>query len=60
VLRLVAKGNSSKGIARTGDLTLETVRSYRKAMMKKLGVNKIAGLTRVAVVNNITKAFGRD
>ena len=56
----MAKGNSSKGIARTGDLTLETVRSYRKAMMKKLGVNKIAGLTRVAVVNNITKAFGRD
>jgi DNA-binding CsgD family transcriptional regulator len=32
------------------------VRGYRKTMMKKLGVNNIAGLTQVAIANEITKA----
>jgi DNA-binding CsgD family transcriptional regulator len=56
VLRLVAEGNSSKDIAVTLDLGLQTVRGYRKTMMKKLGVNNIAGLTQVAIANEITKA----
>lgn len=55
VLRLVAEGNSSKDIAVTLDLGLQTVRGYRKTMMRKLGVSNVAGLTQVAVANGITK-----
>jgi DNA-binding NarL/FixJ family response regulator len=51
VLRLVAEGNSSKDIAMMLDLGLETVHSYRKTLMKKLGVNNVAGLTQIAVAN---------
>ena len=43
VLRLVAEGKTSKDIAVLLDLGLQTVRSYRKTMMKKLGVNNVAG-----------------
>ena len=39
VLRLVAEGKTSKEIAVILDLGLQTVRSYRKTMMKKLGVS---------------------
>jgi len=56
VLRLVAEGNSSKDIAVMLDLGLQTVRGYRKTMMKKLGISNVAGLTQVAVTNGITKA----
>jgi DNA-binding NarL/FixJ family response regulator len=48
VLRLVAEGKTSK------DLGLQTVRSYRKTMMKKLGVNNVAGLTQLALAAGIT------
>jgi DNA-binding NarL/FixJ family response regulator len=51
VFRLVAAGNASKDIAVTLDLSLETVRSYRKTMMKKLGVSNIAAVTRFAIAN---------
>jgi len=53
VLRLVADGKTSKEIANVLDLGLETVRSYRKSMMKKLGVNNIAGLTQVALASGL-------
>src|SRR6476661_8190913 len=49
VLRLVAEGKTSKDIAELLDLGLQTVRSYRKTMMKKLGVNNVAGLTQLAL-----------
>ncbi len=54
VLRLVAEGKSSKEIAGVLSLELETVRSYRKTMMKKLGVNNAATLTKVAVQAGLT------
>jgi DNA-binding NarL/FixJ family response regulator len=54
VLRLVAEGKSSKEIAGVLNLELETVRSYRKTMMKKLGVNNAATLTKVAVQAGLT------
>ncbi len=44
VLRLVAEGKTSKEIAVLLDLKEQTVRSYRKTMMKKLGVSNVAGL----------------
>lgn len=54
VLRLVAEGKTSKDIAAMLDLGLQTVRSYRKTMMKKLGVNNVAGLTQLALAAGIT------
>lgn len=54
VLRLVAEGKTSKDIAVMLDLGLQTVRSYRKTMMKKLGVNNVAGLTQLALSAGLT------
>ena len=55
VLRLVAEGKTSKDIAELLALGLQTVRSYRKTMMKKLNVNNVAGLTQVALAAGLTK-----
>lgn len=55
VLRLVAEGKTSKEIAVMLDLGLQTVRSYRKTMMKKLGVNNVAGLTQLALGAGLTR-----
>ncbi len=60
VLRLVAEGKSSKEIAGVLSLELETVRSYRKTMMKKLGVNNAATLTKVAVQAGLTPVETRS
>jgi len=54
VLRLVAEGKTSKEIAVMLDLGLQTVRSYRKTMMKKLNVNNVAGLTQLALAAGLT------
>jgi DNA-binding NarL/FixJ family response regulator len=55
VLRMVAEGKTSKEIAVMLDLGLQTVRSYRKTMMKKLGVNNVAGLTQLALAAGLTR-----
>ena len=55
VLRLVAEGKTSKDIAVLLNLGLQTVRSYRKSLMKKLNVNNIAGLTQVALSAGLTR-----
>ncbi len=55
VLRLVAEGKTSKDIAVLLDLGLQTIRSYRKGLMKKLGVNNVAGLTQMAVAAGLTR-----
>jgi DNA-binding NarL/FixJ family response regulator len=54
VLRLVAEGKSSKEVATILNLEHSTVRSYRKTMMKKLGVSNLAGLIQIAVASGIT------
>ena len=56
VLRLVAEGKTSKEIAVMLDLGLQTVRSYRKTMMKKLDVNNVAGLTQLALSAGVTRS----
>ena len=58
VLRLVAEGKTSKDIAVMLDLALQTVRTYRKTLMKKIGVTNIAGLTQVALAAGVT-TWGR-
>ena len=55
VLRHVADGKTSKEIAVMLDLREQTVRSYRKTMMKKLGVNNVAGLTQLALSTGLTQ-----
>src|SRR6266478_639893 len=49
VLRLIAGGKTTKDIANLLDLRLQTVRTYRKTLMKKIGVTNVAGLTQVAL-----------
>lgn len=53
VFRLVAAGNASKEIAVILELGLETVRGYRKTMMRKLGVSNVAGVTQIAVATGL-------
>jgi len=60
VLRMVAEGKTSKEIAVTLDLQEQTVRSYRKTMMKKLGVNNVAGLTQLALSTGLTQLHARS
>jgi len=55
VLRMVAEGKTSKEIAVMLNLREQTVRSYRKTMMKKLGVNNAPGLTRLALATGLTQ-----
>lgn len=54
VLRLVAEGRTSKDIATMLELGLQTVRTYRKTMMRKIGVTNVAGLTQVALAAGVT------
>ncbi len=54
VLRMVAEGKTSKEIAVILDLREQTVRSYRKTMMKKLGLNNVASLTQLALSAGLT------
>jgi len=60
VLRLVAEGKTSKEIATLLDLREQTVRSYRKTMMKKLGVNNVAGLTQLALSTGLTQLAANE
>ena len=60
VLRMVAEGKTSKEIAKLLDLREQTVRSYRKTMMKKLGVNNVAGLTQLALSTGLTQLASND
>ncbi|MGH9721452.1 MAG: LuxR C-terminal-related transcriptional regulator, partial [Bryobacteraceae bacterium] len=53
VLRLVAEGKTSKEVAVMLNLGLQTVRSYRKAMMKKIGVTNVAELTQFALSSGV-------
>src|SRR5580765_7676206 len=54
VLRLVSEGKTSKDIAVLLDLGLQTVRTYRKTLMKKIRVTNVAGLTQVALAAGLT------
>lgn len=49
VMRMVAEGKTSKEVAVMLNLGVQTVRSYRKTLMKKLGVSNVAGLTQLAL-----------
>jgi len=54
VLQLVVEGKSSAEIARMVHLSPKTVETYRSRLMKKLGVNDIPSLVRLALQHGIT------
>lgn len=49
VLIQVARGGSNKDIAASLGISVRTVESHREALMKKLGIRGVAGLTRFAI-----------
>ncbi len=49
LLRLVGEGKSSRDIASLLNLEVETIRSYRKSLMKKLGAKNATRLTHIAL-----------
>jgi DNA-binding NarL/FixJ family response regulator len=59
VLRLVASGQCTKDVAVTLGLSFETVRSYRKTMVKKLGFSNLALLTAFAIANGVVDGANR-
>lgn len=56
VLRMVAEGKTSKEIAVMLKLGLQTVRGYRKTLMRKLDVRNAAGVTRIALAHGLARA----
>jgi DNA-binding NarL/FixJ family response regulator len=53
MVRLVAEGKTSKDIARLLNLEVQTVRTYRKTMMKKIGASGSAEVVRFAFFNGL-------
>lgn len=53
VLRLIADGYSSKEIARNLQIAPSTVEVHRRNIMRKIGLHKVADLTRYAIRNQI-------
>ena len=58
VLRLVAEGKSSKEIAGVLDLSEQTIRSYRKTLMRKLHVNNAVTLSQLAYSTGLAQIPG--
>ena len=55
VLQLIAEGYSSKQIAKTFNLSLNTVHVHRNNIMKKLGIHKQTELVRFALKEGIAQ-----
>jgi DNA-binding NarL/FixJ family response regulator len=49
VLKHLARGLCSKEIAAELKISPKTVETYRKHLMEKLGIDHVAGLTRLAI-----------
>ena len=49
ILRLIAEGKTTKDVANLLDLSPYTIRTYRKTLMKKIGVTNTAALTQIAL-----------
>ena len=55
VLQLIAEGCSSKQIAKTFNLSLNTIHVHRNNIMKKLGIHKQTELVRFAIKEGIAQ-----
>ena len=56
VLQLIAEGKSTKMIAKDLCLSAKTIEWHRSRIMRKLGIESIAGLVRYAMVEGLTSA----
>jgi DNA-binding NarL/FixJ family response regulator len=56
VLQLIAEGKSSKQVAAVLFLSTRTVETHRFNLMRKLGIDSIAGLTKFAISHGLTSA----
>jgi DNA-binding NarL/FixJ family response regulator len=56
VLQLIAEGKSSKQVASVLFLSARTVETHRFNLMRKLGIDSIAGLTKFAIAHGLTSA----
>lgn len=56
VLRHIASGLSSKEIARHMEISPSTVEVHRRNIMRKVGLHKVAELTRYAIRNQLVSA----
>jgi two-component system, NarL family, response regulator NreC len=54
VLQLIAEGKSTKMIAKDLCLSAKTIEWHRSRIMRKLGIDSIAGLVRYAMVEGLT------
>lgn len=55
VLQLVAHGHSSAAIGKLVNLSPKTVETYRSRLMRKLGLDDLAGLIRFAVEHGLVR-----
>lgn len=55
VLKLIAEAYSTKEIADQLSISISTVETHRKAIMKKLDVHNVAGLVRLAVSEGLVE-----
>jgi DNA-binding NarL/FixJ family response regulator len=53
VLAMIANGQSNKGMARALDLSIKTIEKHRANLMRKLGLNNLADVTRFALESGI-------
>ena len=52
-LKLIAEGNLNKQIAKKLGLKIKTIEMHRDLLMKKLGIDSVAGLTRFALQHKL-------
>ena len=56
IVRLLAEGNTNKQVAKQLDLSVRTVETHRANVLRKKGIESLAGLVRYAVRNGIIEA----
>jgi two-component system response regulator NreC len=56
IVRLLAEGQSNKGIAGSLGISIRTAETHRAALMRKLNVDSVSALVRYAIRNNIIEA----
>ena len=55
-MRLLAQSSSNKEIAAALGISVRTAETHRATLMRKLGINSLAGIVRYAIRNNIIEA----
>ena len=56
ILQLIARGKTSRQIARELDIRVKTVESHRLQLMRRLDIHDVAGLVRYAVRHGVIQA----